>query len=339
MREKSQGIRDYILELAKNNTPALATRAAEHFNVTVPAVMRHIKKAEADGLITTTGIGRLKKYSLAIMEVLKFKFAREGLKEDTVWRENIQPLVEGLPENVRDTWHYGVTEMINNAIDHSEGKTVNVYFEKTALDITIWIVDDGEGIFHRIQRLLKLYDARESILELAKGKLTTDPKNHSGEGIFFTSRVFDHFAIISRDLYFSHEAEKRDWLIQYESDRPGTTIKLTLANNTKKTLNDVMNFYAEPDEFTFSKTTVPVRLATHEGEKLVSRSQAKRLVARFEKFKTVILDFDAVEEIGQAFADEIFRVFANAHPETELIPLHTTKEVKQMISRALNREG
>jgi len=339
MREKSKSIRDYILQLAKENTPALATKAAEHFHMSVQAIIRHVKKAEQEGLITTTGGGRLKKYALANIEVLKWEFDREGLREDAVWREKIQPLLDGLPENVRDTWHYGVTEMVNNAVDHSEGKTVSVYFERTALDITIWIADDGEGIFHRVQRLLGLYDPRESILELAKGKLTTDPANHSGEGIFFTSRVFDHFAILSRNLYFSHEAEKRDWLIQYESDRPGTTIKLTLANNTTKTLNEVMDFYAAPDEFTFSKTTVPVRLATHEGEKLVSRSQAKRLVARFEKFKTVILDFDAVEEIGQAFADEIFRVFANNHPETELIPLHTTKEVKQMISRAINREA
>lgn len=339
MRVKSQSIREYILQLAKENTPALATKVAENFNISVQAVMRHVEKAEQDGLITTTGSGRLKKYALANIEVLNWAFDREGLREDVVWREKIQPLLQALPENVRDTWHYGVTEMVNNAVDHSEGRKVNVYFERTALDITIWITDDGEGIFHRIQRLLGLYDPRESILELAKGKLTTDPKNHSGEGIFFTSRVFDHFAILSRNLYFSHEAEKRDWLIQYESDRPGTTIKLTLACNSPKTLNAVMDFYAAPDEFTFSKTTVPVKLATHEGEKLVSRSQAKRLVARFEKFKTVILDFDAVEEIGQAFADEIFRVFANAHPETELTPLHMTKKVEQMINRAVNRAG
>ena len=34
------------------------------------------------------------------------------------------------------------------------------------------------------------------VWELPKsGKLTTDPDNHTGEGIFFTSRVFDEFEI------------------------------------------------------------------------------------------------------------------------------------------------
>ncbi len=37
---------------------------------------------------------------------------------------------------------------------------------------------------------------------------------------------------------------------------------------------------------------------------------------RFERFQTVVLDFTGVEEIGQDFADEVFRVFQRAHPAT-----------------------
>lgn len=258
-----------------------------------------------------------------------------GLREDIVWLETLAPLLADLPENVLDMWHYGVTEMINNAIDHSEGTEIKVHFARTALDTEIWINDDGEGIFHRIQRLENLYDPREAILELAKGKFTTDPANHSGEGIFFTSRAFDLFVIMSRTLYFSHTAERDDWLIDDDKDIPGTRVLLKLDNDSQRTLTSIYSHFSDPDEFTFSKTIVPVRLARHEGEKLVSRSQAKRLVSRFEKFKTVALDFTGVEEIGQAFADEIFRVFASSHPEVELIPIHATTEVQQMIVRAL----
>ncbi len=252
-----------------------------------------------------------------------------------MWLENISPLVSDLPENVKEMWHYGVTEMVNNAIDHSEGTLLKLYFFRTALDVEIWINDDGEGIFHRIQRLANLYDAREAILELAKGKFTTDPANHSGEGIFFTSRAFDSFMILSRNLYFSHKAERDDWLIDDDQDTPGTRVILKLDNDCRRTLKSVYDEFAEPDEFTFSKTIVPVRLARHEGEKLVSRSQAKRLVSRFEKFKSVVLDFEDVEEIGQAFADEIFRVFASSHPGVSLTPINVSAEVQQMIVRAL----
>ncbi len=283
----------------------------------------------------SSGAGNAKITWLAPIIEQSWRFNLAGLSEDVVWRESIAPLVSDLSVNLRDMWHYGVTEMINNAIDHSGGAVLDVHFSRTALDVEIWINDDGEGIFHHIQRLGKLYYPREAILELAKGKFTTDPANHSGEGIFFTSRVFDSFRIMSRNLHFSHNAEQQDWLIDGEEDIPGTRVILKQANDSQRTLNSVYMQFTEPDEFTFSKTIVPVRLARHEGEKLVSRSQAKRLVSRFEKFKTVVLDFAGVEEIGQAFADEIFRVFASSHPEVELIPLHATMEVQQMIVRAL----
>jgi hypothetical protein len=63
---------------------------------------------------------------------------------------------------------------------------------------------------------------------------------------------------------------------------------------------------------------------------LVSRSQAKRLIARLDRFKIVILDFDGIQEIGQAFADELFRVYAMAHPEVELLPKNMTAQVERM---------
>lgn len=74
-----------------------------------------------------------------------------------------------------------------------------------ALFYVLVIHDDGEGIFHKITKQLKLCDERHAVLELAKGKFTTDPKNHTGEGIFFSSRMFDDFAILSGTVYFTHD--------------------------------------------------------------------------------------------------------------------------------------
>jgi len=80
--------------------------------------------------------------------------------------------------------------MLNNAIDHSEGDTVNIIAQRAHDEIDRQIFDGVEGVFDRIARTLKLENAQESLLELSKGKLTTDPSNHSGDGIFFTSRAF-----------------------------------------------------------------------------------------------------------------------------------------------------
>ena len=109
---------------------------------------------------------------------------------------------------------------------------------------------------------------------------------------------------------------------------------MRLNNHTARTTKKIFDQYTSEDEFGFTKTVVPVRLAQYGDDKLVSRSQAKRLLARVDRFKTVIFDFEGVDSIGQAFADEIFRVFNTKHPEIELIAIKTNSAVKRMISRA-----
>ena len=102
-----------------------------------------------------------------------------------------------------------------------------------------------------------------------------------------------------------------------------------------RTAKEIFDQYSSgPDDYTFAKTVVPVRLIKAGDENLISRSQAKRLMQRVERFRTVILDFDAVTSIGQAFADEVFRVFAHDHPDVALVPLHAVPAVQQMIRRA-----
>jgi len=85
----------------------------------------------------------------------------------------------------------------------------------------------------------------------------------------------------------------------------------------------------------FDKTVVPVKVAQDEEETLVTRSQAKRLLARLDKSKVVILDFQGVSAIGQAFADEIFRVFALQQSSTRIIPINMNESVQKMVLRAL----
>ena len=70
------------------------------------------------------------------------------------------------------------------------------------------------------------------------------------------------------------------------------------------------------------------------GEGFVSRSQAKRVLARLPRFKEVLLDFEGVEAIGPAFADQIFRVFAAEHGDVHLSPVRANEQVKQMVDRA-----
>lgn len=323
-----------LLNLVADGKGNVAVRLAEAAGVSRQAASARISSAIRAGLIVRTGVGRGVRYTLAETHRQEQEFKRAGLSEDRVWRSLCAPVVADLPPNVRDIWQYGLTEMINNAIDHSGSDTVRVGIVRNALYTQAWVADAGEGIFLKIARALDLYDPRESILELAKGKLTTDPANHSGEGIFFSSKVFDLFDIRAGALHFMHDDGLDDILIERPKDAPGTLVLMRLNNRSTRTTKEIFDKFAAPDEYSFAKTIVPVRLAQHEGEKLVSRSQAKRLTMRFERFKSVVLDFAGVEEIGQAFADEVFRVFQKAHADTRLVPVNMTASVKKMVSRA-----
>jgi hypothetical protein len=81
--------------------------------------------------------------------------------------------------------------------------------------------------------------------------------------------------------------------------------------------------------------SVPLRLAQFGRDDLVSRSQARRVAARFERFQEVFLDFSGIDSIGQPFADEIFRVYATDHPEIKLVAHNANEQVNQMIGRVL----
>ena len=243
-----------------------------------------------------------------------------------------------LPDNVREIWQYGFTEMFNNAIDHADGTHILVQMIKTAATTEMMIYDDGYGIFKKIQTAMGLLDARHAILELSKGKLTTDPTHHTGEGIFFSSRMFDLFDIVSEAVYFSHEFEgAEDWIIEGDKKSKGTAVWMRLNNHTARTTKGIFDQYNSGDDYGFTKTVVPVRMAQYGEDKLISRSQARRVLARVELFKTVVFDFTEVETIGQAFADEIFRVFAMQHPEIQLVPIHANSETNRMIARATQR--
>ena len=261
-------------------------------------------------------------------------------QEDVVWRSDIRPLLGDLPQNVIDIWQYGFTEMFNNAIEHSAGHTVLVGVTQTALTTKMIISDDGEGIFKKLQRALGLEDERHAVLELAKGKMTTDPAHHTGEGIFFTSRMFDGFHILSGNVHFTHMREEapheeaEDWITEQQESSKGTIVWMSLNHKSSRTLKEVFDQFTSEGEYSFTKTVVPVRLVQYGDEKLISRSQAKRLLARIDRFKVVLFNFDGVEMIGQAFADEVFRVFAEAHPYIELFAVSVDTAVEHMIRQA-----
>jgi STAS-like domain of unknown function (DUF4325) len=336
VRARGEDIRRFIVENVDKHLGDIASLTANQFSISRQAVNKHLKNLTSEGALTASGRTRNRVYKLCAQLENRgaYKFA-QGINEDIAWDRSIEPFVRNFPENVKDIWHYCFTEMFNNALDHSDGTNAFIEITKTAANTQLLIADDGIGIFKKIQTALNLADERHAILELCKGKLTTDPQKHTGQGIFFTSRLLDSFDIFSGGVYFSHVlGDEEDWIVERPQSYSGTRIYMKLNNHTSRTCKKVFDQYSDEEDLGFIKTVVPVKLAQYGNEKLISRSQAKRVLARVELFKCVVFNFEGVPTIGQAFADEIFRVFANSHPKIEIYPIHTNSEVKRMIESA-----
>ena len=344
-RHQPHEIRSFIMRSVKEHPRDVTMIAAEHFGLTRQAILRHVRQLLRLGILEATGRTRNISYAPKKIagESRPFPIGPDTT-EDRVWREFVARVMASAPENlvriprnVLDICQYGFSEIFNNALEHSEGTGVVVEVEVTACSVFMSVYDNGVGIFAKIMKSLGLEDHRHAILELTKGKLTTDPEGHTGEGIFFTSRMFDEFSICSGELFFSHTEPEDDWLIEARSSVKGTLVTMQVSVEASRTSKQVFDAYAMGgDGYTFAKTHVPVELLRYGQENLVSRSQARRLLARFERFEEVMLDFTGVPMIGQAFGDEVFRVFHRQNPQVKLIWINATPEVERMILRAMS---
>jgi len=328
-------IREFILRNLDDYPASIVSVTMEKFGYSRTAVNRYMQKLASEGFLTFRGNTFARRYDLKAVAETIFRLEVNHLwSESDVWRERILPLMKNIKSNVVDVCQYGFTEMLNNVIDHSQSPDVMITYRQTYDDIGMMIADKGIGIFQKIQNDFKLDDPRTALLELSKGKLTSDKKNHSGEGIYFTSRAFDRFRLRSGTLFYSRsKRDGDDWLIEVNdrtANRKGTVVRMKIGTDAVWSMRDVFDKY-QGDNLRFRKTHVPIKLAQYPGEQLVSRSQAKRLLTRFDNFSEVFLDFKDVEQIGQAFADEIFRVFHNEHLDINMSIANANGEVTKMI--------
>ncbi len=347
MRGKSRKtieLRKFILEHVTDLPIGIGARTAREFGISRQAVSRHIQELVDEGLLAARGQTRNRTFRLRehTNESLRFDVAG-GMEEHVIWSESVRPWLADLKENVLEICEYGITEMVNNVISHSGSDVLDVCIERNAAVTRLGVRDRGVGIFRKIQQDFDLHDARHALLELCKGKLTSDPDAHSGEGIFFTSKMFDEFRILSGNLHYltRFQGEESGWLTETHDEEKfieGTYIGMTASANCERRISEVFDEYASEDaDWGFTRTRIVLQLLHHEGGKLLSRSQAKRLLERADQFKEVVLDFKGITYIGQAFADEVFRVFKQQHPEVIIHRTGTTDDIEKMISRVKAR--
>lgn len=334
--------KDSILSFAAKNGEIRSVTLARALGLSRQYVHRILSEMVRTGVLVKLGSTRASSYVLPThVGRLSWKYSKRlvnrGLAEHMVLEdvERRGQFKASLSENLRSIFEYAFSEMLNNAIEHSKSHTIQVEVEKREVELLFRIDDVGIGVFRNVMQNRRLKNELEAIQDLLKGKTTTKPQAHSGEGIFFTSKVADVFSLESFGRKLTIDNVLQDIFIEeVKPSKRGTRVCFRIACASQKHLNDIFcDYQTDPTEFAFDKTMIQIKLYTL-GTVHVSRSQARRVLTGLEKFKSIILDFDQVPTIGQAFADEIFRVFRNQHPHIVITPKNMNETVRFWVERA-----
>lgn len=338
---KREEIKKYILRKIAVDDQEMIAKTMDSFEASITSVKRYIKELTACEVIERQPDRRCG-YRL-IQQVIeeKVSLGQNHLEEDRLYAALIEKNLQSCNANALRIWQYACAEMLNNAIEHSRGENIYITVISNVLYTIVIIADDGVGAFQTLLEYMAAHgwenpSDEDALVELYKGKFTSDADRHSGEGIFFSSKAVDEFGIWSDAKIYKcgygrgiEVIEHR--LLAYASriKQIGTMVMMTLENETSRRLSEVFDMYTNVEEG-FIRTRIPVKEACLTGEP-VARSQARRICHRLDEFKEVILDFDRVEVMGQGFADELFRVYAAAHPQVTLCPVNMTAEVERMV--------
>jgi biotin operon repressor/anti-sigma regulatory factor (Ser/Thr protein kinase) len=331
-------VRESIIAHLEQHGSATSSELVTLLGISRQAINVHIKALITSGEIVKTGSTRGARYFPGSAATPTQSFSRNfdlaGLDEDRVYSRIATELnfKKHLRTNVESIIHYAFTEILNNAIDHSEAMHCHTQVSLGTGQLSFEVRESGIGIFRSIASKLRLEDEQAAMIELIKGKTTTMPEAHSGEGIFFTSRVADKFALRSHRIQLEWNRELDDVFVSTPRFRKGTTATFTIRPDSRTRLEDVFSDFAPKKyDYQFRKTRVLVKLLQAE---YVSRSEAKRLLINLEKFLEIELDFRDVENLGQGFADEVFRVFTARNPGIEVTAVNGSANVDAMIRHA-----
>jgi hypothetical protein len=336
-----------ILEIAKNGKVIKTAEIAIRFHVSRQYAAFLVTQLVSANKLIKIGSTRNAKYILPeyaaehselfptkIIKTLK----NENLEEHKVLNslEKSFPLITKLNENVKSIFTYAFSEMLNNAIEHSQSTNIEVELSIKDKVLTFNVNDFGIGVFKNVMKERKLNSELEAIQDLLKGKTTTTPKSHSGEGIFFTSKVGDMFMLDSYGYQLIIDNKIKDiFLVKPKKNKKGTKVTFRISTDSKRHLNDIFKKHTNTNSkngYGFDKTEIKIKLYAM-GSIYISRSQARRVLVGLDKFTSIVFDFDKVSVIGQAFADEIFRVFKNKHPKINIEHINTDEPVQFMIDR------
>jgi excisionase family DNA binding protein len=179
-----------------------------------------------------------------------------GLAEYEVWQRIVEDLGLDTTSNAGRILAYAFQEMLNNAIDHSGSEIATIKWWTSPDQWSFEITDQGVGAYPKLQKGLHLASEFEAVQELSKGKRTTDPSRHTGEGIFFTSKVLDLFRLTSAGVRWTVDNIRHDAALGVAAPVRGTSVFGQVDPQTDRVLVDVFKQFTRDHAFVRTRPVV-----------------------------------------------------------------------------------
>lgn len=333
-------VTQWIGEAAHAHPHDLASHLTERLAISRSSASKLLQRLVASQWLVREGSPRKALFRPGLLRQVVRRYPLAGLDEHLPWARDFAPLF-ALPPHVARLAQHVFTELVNNAIDHSGGSSVTVSMRQTPAHLQLLVSDDGCGLFERIGSHFDIHDPALAMLELAKGKLSSQPQRHTGRGLFFTTRIADVLDLHANAQAFQHRGwQPNRWRSGRPAAQRGTSVFAAIALDTRCDLDALLRAHsADGAGYAFERTVVPLQLLAGTPGGLESRAQARAVAARLAQFRRAELDFDGVATIGHSFADELLRVYGSAHPQLELVPLHASAQVAAMLASVAAPQG
>ena len=123
----SAKIKQFILENLTHHQKDIVKTAIKKFGLTRPAILKHMHVLINAGQVAVQGNTRDRTYTLLpLVDYFQTFAIVPDLPLDKLIYNEFLPQLKAMPKNVIEICEFGITAILNNVIDHSEGKIFTI---------------------------------------------------------------------------------------------------------------------------------------------------------------------------------------------------------------------
>ena len=207
-------IKQFILNNISLHQKDIIYTAINQFGVSRQAVLKHMNALIEDNKVMAYGKTRDRRYKLIPqVNFNKTLSINDGNTSHEDIQNNILIHLESLSKNIFQICEYSIEALVNNIFEHANASSIYVKLFLTYSDLHIILSDNGSGLFENIKSKLNLNTTQLAALEIAKGQITTDLLNHSGDSLNTIFHLFDRIKIDSSGYGIIYDSKNNQYYL------------------------------------------------------------------------------------------------------------------------------